>query len=214
MHKDAFITKWVVAINTRMVGMCQEGFVIPIIALFYNDAATANILKCKRDARMQAVAFAKELHAVQQLRWYCVASRIRGYMRVLWKRILSKISIWQLQPPAEDVQRCVERPEFQVLTYLHKLTQRMSSWRSFLGKRPDFEHLPAEYRITQGPTDPPHAEYSHLVRVQELIDAYIPKELQTTMLAVLVAEKCTHARQLEPSHREYGPLVICIFIEL
>ncbi len=123
----------------------------------------------------------------------------------MWERVLFRISVWRLQPAVEDVERCLESPEFRVLTYLHKLTHRMVSWRSFSDKCLGFEKLPVEFRVVKGPTDPPHAEYSHLVRIQDLINAHIPKELQNTLLAVMIAEKFTHARRLDPAHRECAP---------
>ncbi len=206
MHKDTYITKWVVSITTRMVGMCEEGFVIPVITMFYNDAATSDILKCKRDAQMQLASFTEQLQQLKQLRWYSVLSRVNGYAKILWERVVYKLSVWRLQPSSEDVQRCLESPEFLVLTYLHKLTHRMSFLRSFSDKVLNVEKLPVDFRIVKGPTDPPFAEYSHLVRIQDLLNAHIPKDLQNTLLAVMIAEKFTQARQLEPAHREYAPL--------
>jgi hypothetical protein len=188
-----------------MVGMCEEGVVIPIVTMFYNEAATADILKCKRDAQEHSASFDKRFRTLKQLQWYSVLSRVKGFAKLLWERVVYKISVWQLQPDDEDVQRCLESPEFRVLTYLHKLTHRMASWRSFSAKRLDLKKLPSEFRIAKGPTDPPHAEYSHLVRIQDLINAYIPKDLQNTLLAVIIAEKFTHARQLDPAHRECVP---------
>jgi hypothetical protein len=205
MHKDTFVTKWVVSITTQMVGMCEEGFMIPIIALFYNNVSTADILKCKRESRMKSASFTQQAQRLKQLPWYSWFSCVGGYIRLMHNRISHKISIWRLQPSVEDVQRCLESPEFHVLTYLHKLTHRVSSWRSFSGKHLPFDQLPLEFRVVKGPTDPPHAEYSHLARVQDLINAFIPKEMQNTMLAILIAEKCSHDRQLEPLHREYVP---------
>jgi hypothetical protein len=209
MHKDAFVTKWVVSITTQMVGMCEEAFMMPIIALFYNDAASADILKCKRASRIQLAFFTDQAQSLKRLPWYSLFSFIRGYVQLMWNRLLHKISTWRLQLNAGDVQRCLESPEFQVLMYLHKLTHRMASWRSFPSKHLPFDQLPVEFRNVKGPADPPHAEYSHLVFVQDLINAHIPKEQQNTMLAVLIAEKMD-VRPLEPSQREYEP---CCCIE-
>ena len=85
--------------------------------------------------------------------------------------------------------------------YLHKLTQRMSTWRSFPKKHLSWNDLPAEFRDMKGLADPPHAEYSHLVEMQEMVDAYISPEMQRTLCIVMLAEKLAIARQLEPPHR-------------
>ena len=86
--------------------------------------------------------------------------------------------------------------------YLHKLTQRMSSWRSFSKKHISWHELPAEFQNVKGPADPPHAEYSNLVEIQDMVDAFISPEMQRTHYIMLLAEKLTIARQLEPAHRE------------
>ncbi len=54
----------------------------------------------------------------------------------------------------------------------------------------------------KGLSDPPHAEYSNLVEIQDMVDAFISPEMQRTHYIVMLAEKLTIARQLEPSHRE------------
>ena len=61
--------------------------------------------------------------------------------------------------------------------------------------------MPAEFRDMKGLADPPHAEYSHLVVMQEMVDAYISPEMQRTLCIVMLAEKLVIARQLEPPHR-------------
>ena len=77
----------------------------------------------------------------------------------------------------------------------------MSTWRSFPKKNLSWNDLPAEFRDMKGLADPPHAEYSHLVEMQEMVDAYISPEMQRTLCIVMLAEKLAIARHLEPPHR-------------
>jgi hypothetical protein len=203
LHKDVFATKWVVSITTRMMGMCEEGFVIPIIAMFYNDAASVDILTSKRSMRTQSDAFNQHAAALKQLHWYSLVSLVTGYIKLFWNRLVLRFSVWRQQPLAEAVDRCIESPEFEFLQYLHKLTERMDAWRSFRDKHLPPDQLPATFRLVKGQYDPPQAEYSYLVEVQQLADAYIPKEMQNTMFALMLAEKLTRARSVVPSHREY-----------
>ncbi len=61
--------------------------------------------------------------------------------------------------------------------------------------------LPAEFRDIKGLADPPHAEYSHLVEMQEMVDAYVSPEMQRTLCIVMLAEKLNVAREMDPLHR-------------
>lgn len=202
MHKDTFVTKWVVSITNRMVGMCEEGFAVPIIALFYNDAATADIITSKRDQRLMQAAFAKQAQQIAQLPWYSVSLRARHYLSLLRQRVAFRISIWRFQPSADAVRRCLECPEFEFLQYMHKLTQRMAAWRLFPQKQLRLNQLPAEFRVVKGPSDAPQEEYAHLCRIQEMADALIPVDMQRTMFAVMLSEKLTAGRSLTPAHRQ------------
>jgi hypothetical protein len=85
---------------------------------------------------------------------------------------------------------------------MHKMTQRMSAWRSYPKKHLSWHDLPAEFRDVKGPADPPHAEYSVLVEIQDMVDAYISPEMQRTQYILMLVEKMSIARQLEPPHRE------------
>lgn len=179
--------------------MTEEGFIIPILSMFYNDASSVEILKRKWDRRKQSVMFDQEMHLLKNSRLY---SRFVGYISLFFRRFAHSVAMWRYQPNSEVVERCLESPEFQILVYVHKLTQRMAAWRSFPNKHTPFEDLPAEFRFVKGPSDPSHAEYKHLVRVEEMVNAYIPQELQKTMFITMLAEKFNHARTLEPLHRQ------------
>jgi hypothetical protein len=77
----------------------------------------------------------------------------------------------------------------------------MSAWRSFPKKRLSKDDLPAEFREVKGLADPPLAEYSHLVEMQDMLDAYISPEMQRTLCIVMLAQQLSIARQLDPRHR-------------
>jgi hypothetical protein len=85
---------------------------------------------------------------------------------------------------------------------VHKLTQRISAWRSFKKKSLPWNDLPAEFREVKGLSDPPHAEYSYLTELEDIVASYISPEMQRTMCTLMLAEKMTVARQLTPNHRE------------
>jgi hypothetical protein len=77
----------------------------------------------------------------------------------------------------------------------------MSTWRSFPKRQLHLNDLPAEFRDIKGLADPPHAEYSHLVEMQEMVDAYVSPEMQRTLCIVMLAEKLNVAREMDPLHR-------------
>ena len=77
----------------------------------------------------------------------------------------------------------------------------MSIWRSFLKKHLPWSDVPAEFCEVKGPADPPHAEYSHLVELQELVDSYLSVESQRTLCMMMLAERLAVARQVDTTHR-------------
>jgi hypothetical protein len=79
----------------------------------------------------------------------------------------------------------------------------MSAWREFPKKQVPVHDLPAEFRDVKGLMDPPHAEYSRLVDLQEMIDAFVSKDMQRTLLVKMLADKMNLVREAEPSHRAY-----------
>lgn len=202
LHKDAFVTKWVVSLTARMAGMCKEGFVIPIITMFQNETASVEIINQKLEMQTQLEYFNMRAASLKRLSWFSFSSRVSGHMDLLWSRLKCRFAVWRRQLPAEAVDQSLQGPEFEFLQYLHKLTERMDSWRGFGDKRLPPEQLPANFRIAKGFSDPPHAEYSHLVKLQDLADAYIPQVMQRTMFAVMLAEKVVAARMISPAHRE------------
>ncbi len=84
---------------------------------------------------------------------------------------------------------------------MHKLNERMSFWSSFEDKETPLEDLPVTFREVKGAADPPFAEYSELVDIEEMVDAHFSMDMQRTLFAQLFAENLSIARQLEPQHR-------------
>jgi hypothetical protein len=201
MHQDKFVTKWVAAIKSRMAGMCEDGFVVPMIALFYNDAATSDILASKRRTRLELAAI--DQRSVQsRVPWYSVTERLKGLLTSWRARMAVRIGVWRHHPAEEAIDRCLSSPEFQFLKYLHNLTERMAAWRAFPDKHVPADQLPKEFVDLKGPTDAPHAAYERLYMIQEEMDAFIPAELQRTMCALMLSQMMRKSEQMIPAHRE------------
>jgi hypothetical protein len=202
MHKSHFISQWVVAIKNRMASMCEDGFVLSVITLFYNDVATDCILEWKRNTRLELAAIEKRSQDLAHIPWYAVGKRFMGHLKVWRDRIAVRIGVWLQEPSEDSLNRCMGSAEFEFMKYLHKLTERMAAWRTFSEKHTPLDQLPAQYVEVKGYLDAPHAEYAHLCRIQEMADAFIPAEMQRTMFAMMLSEKMGHAQPLQPSHRE------------
>ena len=188
MHQDKFVTKWVSGIMLQMAGMCEDGFVIPMIALFYNDAATNDILESKRKMRLEIGAIEQRSQLLAQVPWYSIGARISGRLASWKEHMALRIQVWRHQPPKEAIDRCLSSPEFEFLKYLHNLTERMAAWRAFPDKHVPSDQLPKEFVDVKGLLDAPLSEYETLCRIQETADAFIPAELQRTMFAVMLSE--------------------------
>jgi hypothetical protein len=201
MHKDKFVTKWVTGIKSRMAGMCEDGFVVPLIVLFYNDAATGDILECKRRTRLDLAAIERKL-ALAHVPWYSVVERARAVLTSWQERMAVWIRVWRHQPSVDAIDRCISSPEFEFLKYLHNLTEHMAAWRAFPDKHLPPEQLPREFVDVKGLTDAPQAAYKRLCRIQDTMDAFIPAEMQRTMCAVMLSRIMKQPEQLHPSHRE------------
>ena len=203
LHRDKFVTKWVTGIKSRMAGMCEDGFVIPMIALFYNDAATDDILESKRSMRLELEAIKQRTRMRMRLPWYSLFKRIGGSVTSWRERMHVRIGVLRQQLPEEALIRCLGSPEFEFLNYLHKLTERMAAWRAFPDKHLPADQLPKEFVDLKGPSDAPLSAYEHLCRVQEEMDAFIPTELQRTMCAVMLVQLMKQPEQQSASHTEY-----------
>lgn len=202
LHKSGFVTKWIVGIKTRMFSMCEEGFVMNLIALFYNDAATEDILESKRKLRLELAAIEHQSHLLVLIPWYSVFRRLCGHLKLLKERISVQVTLWLSSPSEEALNNCLRSPEFEFMKYLHRLSERMATWRAFSGKHLPAEQLPSEFVEVKGALDAPHAEYEHLCRIQEMADAFIPADMQRTMFAMMLSERMGQAQPLKPSHRE------------
>ncbi len=202
MHKDKFVTKWVAGIKARMSGLCEDGFVVPLIALFYNDAATADILASKRTMRLELAAIEQQLQKLGPSPWYAAHKRLSRCVASWFDRLAVLIGVWRHQPTEEAMDRCMGSAEFEFLKYLHKLTERMAVWRSFPNKHLPSAQLPREFVDLKGPSDAPHAAYERLYVIQEEMDAFIPSEMQRTMCALMMSLMMDQPEQLAPAHRE------------
>ena len=204
MHKDQFVAKWVAGIKSRMAGICEDGFMVPMIALFYNDAATADILESKRKMRLQLAAIEHRLQMLARVPWYHVADRLGAYLTSWQERIAVQIGVWRHQPAEEAMNRCLSSPEFEFLKYMHKLTERMAVWRAFPAKHLPTDQLPQEFVTLKGQLDAPQVAYGHLCRIQEAMDAFIPAAMQRTMCVVMLSKIMGQPDQLIPAHKEYA----------
>ena len=202
IHKDKFVTKWVTGIKSRMAGMCEDGFVVPLIALFYNDAATADILESKRRTQLELAAIEQRSQTLVRVPWYSVARRLSLYLTSLRERVAVRIGVWRHELPEEAMARCLGSPEFEFLKYLHKLTQRMTTWRAFPDKHLPLDQLPKEFVDVKGLSDAPLSAYERLCRIQETADAFIPAEMQRTMFAVMLSEMMGQPEQQTRAHTE------------
>jgi hypothetical protein len=203
LHKDKFITKWVTAIKSRMVGMCEDGFVVPMIALFYNDAATDDILESKRRTRLKLAMIAEQkTQKLSRTPWYSVVERVSVYLTSLRDRIVVRIGVWRHQPADGAIDRCLCSAEFEILKYLYKLTERMAAWRAFPDKHLPPDRLPKEFFDVKGPSDAPLPAYERLCKIQETADALIPAEMQRTMFAVMLSEMITQPEEPTLAHKQ------------
>ena len=202
IHKDKFVTKWVTGIKSRMAGMCEDGFVIPLIALFYNDAATADILESKRRTRLQLADIEQRSQALARVPWYSVIERVRIHLTSWRERMAVRIGLWRHELAEGSMNSCLSSPEFEFLKYLHKLTERMAAWRAFPDKHLPTDQLPKEFVDLKGQLDAPLSAYERLCRIQETADAIIPAEMQRTMFAVMLSEMMGQPEQRTPAHRE------------
>ena len=207
MHQDKFVTKWVVAIKLRMADMCEDGFVVPMIALFYNDAATSDILASKRRTRLELTAI-EQRPVKLRLPWYSVIERLKGLLTSWRERMAIRIRVWRHQPAEEAIDRCLSSPEFQFLKYLHNLTERMAAWRAFPYKHVPADQLPKEFVDQKGPTDAPYAAYKRLYVIREEMDAFIPAEMQRTMCALMLSQMMRQSEQMTHAHREYVFMIV------
>jgi hypothetical protein len=202
IHKDKFVTKWVTGIKSRMAGMCEDGFVVPLIALFYNDAATADILESKRRTWLQLAAIEQRSQALARVPWYSVIERVRTHLTSWRERMVVRIGLWRHELAERSMNSCLSSPEFEFLKYLHKLTERMAAWRAFPDKHLPTDQLPKEFVDLKGQLDAPLSAYERLCRIQETADAIIPAEMQRTMFAVMLSEMMGQPEQRTPAHRE------------
>ena len=203
MYKDKIVSKWLADVIKQMEGMCEDSYVIPIILLFYNDVATVSILELKRKVRLELSAIEKRSQSFAHLPWLHVA-RLKGGLRARLDRIGVYFGIWRDELLDNDVKECLEKPEFDFLKYLYKLTERISAWRAFPDKHLPSDRLPKQFVDVKGLSDAPKATYDHLCSIQDTMDAFIPADLQRTMCAVMLSKFIKHPQNLTSVDTEYA----------
>jgi hypothetical protein len=197
-----FVSTWVTSIKSRMAGMCEDSFVIPMIALFYNNAATADILESKRRTRLELDAIKDRRQILAGLPWSSFREWLSGLLKSWRDRVKVRIRVWRRRPPVNAMDQCLGTPEFEFLTYLHNLTERMAAWSAFPEKHLPPEQLPKRFVDAKGYLDAPLSLYDNLCRIQEAADAFIPAEMQRTMFVVLLSEIMHQPELQNPAHRE------------
>jgi hypothetical protein len=212
VYSDKFMSKWVVEIKKKMVGMCEESFVIPTIVLFYNDVATVNILKLKSKMRMDLGAIEERSRLLANLPWYHVGKRLKGCLQTWLDRIAVHIGVWRYDLPENDVKQCLEKPEFEFIKYLHKLTERMTAWRRYPFKHLSSDQLPKEFVDIKGLSDTPKATYEHLYNIQKIMDAYIPADLQRTLCALMLSYLTNPPQHLTTADTAYDIFLLCLCV--
>ena len=214
MHKDQFITKWVAGINARMADMCEDSFIIPMIALFYNDAATIGILESKRKLQRDLGAIVQRSQNLARVPWYSFGERLKAHVTLWRERMAVRIGVWRHQLSDDAINRCIGSPEFEFLKYLHKLTERIATWHVFPDKYLPSDKLPKDFVDVKGLLDAPQAVYNHLYRIEEVVDALVPVDLQRTMCAVMLSKFMTQREQLASAETGYVPMrnFLCLAI--
>ena len=210
MYKDKIISKWVAEIIKQTEGMCEDSYVIPLILLFYNDIATVNILELKRKMRLELNAIELRFQMLAHVPWYHISARLKMFLQSWQDRLAVHIGVWRHELLDKDVKQCLERPEFEFLKYLYKLSERVAAWRAFHNKHLPSDQLPKEFIDIKGLSDAPKATYDHLCSIQETVDAFIPAELQRTLCAVMLSKFINHAHHLTRADTECAFLcIIC-----
>jgi hypothetical protein len=202
IHKDKVVSSWVTRIKLQMANMCEDDFVIPMIALFYNDAATRDILESKRRTRLELAEIEERRRKLLDLPWYLVGERLSGLMTLCRDRMAFHIREWTQKPPVDAMDSCLGAAEFEFLKYLYILTQRITAWRAFPQKQLPPNQIPKEFFEVKGRMDAPLSVHDNFCRIQEVADAFIPPEMQRTMFAVMLSEMLIQPEQQNPAHKE------------
>jgi hypothetical protein len=201
MYKHTFVSAWMASILREMGATCEESFSVPIISMFYNATATSDILGCKRSARVRLALLSEQMENLDQLPWYLIGTKFVKSCQLRWAKWKLRFHASRYQPESDKVEKSLQEPEFLFLKYLHALTERMDRWNSFSNKELSDDKLPEEFCKNLGPLDPPHAEYSQLVKLKKFADSYISPQVQQTLLVVMLAQKMNLKRNPDPLHR-------------
>jgi hypothetical protein len=182
MYKISFTNSWILDINSNIGAGATEGFYIPLVLTLVNKVASAEIFKMKLKMRTDLLNYAVK-HPLGRLgKWF--------FHLQLWYRAQ------QYLPSRDHLEKCMKEPELETLVYLHKLSERVSTWESvswkFWGVPKD--DLPAEFREVKGEMDPPHAEYEHQANVIHMLEDALPPSARRVLMGLLFSNLMVDTR--------------------
>ena len=165
--------------------------------MFINKQASADIFSRKRKLEASLASIEKRYMVARHTGCFCFAGLQRWISRLRTRLQMTRIDI-----SSDLINSCIVNPEFKALQYLHKLSQRIITWKRWPKKQLPFNELPREFRDVKGAVDPPHAEYSHLFEVSQILEATTSPQMQKTMLAWFVAQRMGCLNEISPKHQE------------
>jgi hypothetical protein len=202
MHTNPFMTKWILSVFAKMGDSCQESSMLPLILLFVNEHSSVDILDRKRKKQAALDGIEKRYRNSRHL-LSCVFAALARRISIIRLRFQTMYD----EPSKDVVHKCLECAEFKALYYLNKLSQRIKVWKRWPRKHLPFFELPQEFREVKGPSDPPHAAYSHLHDIMHVVQSVASPEIRETMLALFISQRMGSSQQLSPKHRECELLV-------
>jgi hypothetical protein len=108
-----------------------------------------------------------------------------------------KVADARFRIPQNTLDECVERPEFRMLTYLHKLGERMCMWQEWDDKNLPSDELPEYFHDVKGPTDPPLKDYSYYADVINATEQLMTPQMMRALTAIMFAELMNSKRSRE-----------------
>ena len=134
---------------TSLGDACRETYTLPLIVMFINKEASTDILTRKRALQATMDSIERRYLGARYLGSYFFA----GFMRWV-STVRVRMQIMRTDPTSKQINSCIEKPEFKALQYLHKLSQRILSWKRWPKKNMPFDELPNEFRDIKGDSKP------------------------------------------------------------
>jgi hypothetical protein len=182
MYKINFTKSWILEINSNIGAAATEGFYIPLVATLVNKVASAEIFNMKRKMRIDLSDYALKHNLGRLGKW------------IFQLRLLYRAQDYQ--PSPDLFEKCMKEPELETLVYLHKLSERVSTWETvswrFWGVPK--EELPAEFREVKGEMDPPHVEYEHQANVIHMLEDALPPSVRRVLMGLLFSNLMVNTR--------------------